>query len=223
MNGNTQRGMRGRQPIPLDALQQYNPNRPGALEAIWQPFYDFQAIPTGTTQLLFFQVPYGQSSKTYQDTNMTNAGMFPAPTMFLCVGIQVVFMAGVTVSQALTSAPRALNQWVDTVAVSNSGWLEFLIGSKTYLRDAPIGKFAPNFSVAGTAAVSAVDSDLAAGGQTDAQFARAVGRYYEVTPFLIPQTQNFSVSVNYAGAGVTLTATGRIGVILDGFYYRQSQ
>jgi len=223
MNGQTQRGLRGRQPIPLDALQQYNPNRPGALEAIWQPFYDFQAIPTGTTQLLFFQVPYGQSSKTYQDTNMTNAGMFPAPTMFLCVGVQVVFMAGVTVSQALTSAPRALNQWVDTVAVSNSGWLEFLIGSKTYLRDAPIGKFAPNFSVGGTAAVSAVDSDLAAGGQTDAQFARAIGRYYEVTPFLIPQTQNFSVSVNYAGAGVTLTATGRIGVILDGFYYRQSQ
>lgn len=223
MNGTTRRGVAGRTPIPLDSLQQYNPNRPGALEAIWQPFYDFQAIPTGTTQLLFFQVPYGQSAKTYQDTNMTNAGMFPAPTMFLCVGVQVVFMAGVTVSQSGASGTRALNQWVDTVAVNNSGWLEFLIGSKTYLRDAPLGKFAPNFSIAGAAAVSFVDSDLAAGGQVDAQFARAVGRYYEVTPFLIPQTQNFSVSLNYAGAGVTLTATGRIGLILDGFYYRQSQ
>lgn len=223
MNGQVTRGVRGRTPIPLDQLSQYNPNRPGALEAIWQPFYDFQAIPTGTTQLLFYQVPYGQAGKTYQDTNMTNAGMFPAPTMFLCVGVQVVFMAGVTVSQAGTAVTRALNQWVDTVAVANSGWLEFLIGSKTYLRDAPTGKFAPNFSIAGEAAVGYVDSDLAAGGQVDAQFARAVGRYYEVTPFLIPQTQNFSVSVNYAGAGVTLTATGRIGLILDGFYYRQSQ
>src|SRR5690348_4933358 len=111
--GGSQRGWRGRSPLPIDQLAAYNPNRAGATEAIYQPFYDFQAIPTGTTQLLFFQVPNGQSSKTYQDTNMTNAGMFPAPTMFLCTGLQVVFFPGVTLSQSGASATRALNQWID--------------------------------------------------------------------------------------------------------------
>jgi len=94
------RGWRGKQPLPIDSLSQYNPNMAGAIEAIWQPFYDFQTYPTtGQTQLQFFQVQQGAGGKTLADTNMTNQGMFPAPTMFLVTGLQVVFIPGASASQ----------------------------------------------------------------------------------------------------------------------------
>ena len=47
-------------------------------------------------------------------------------------------------------------------------------------------------------------------------------RYAEITPFFIPQTQNFQVGL-YWPTAVAVTIAGRIGVVLDGFYYRQSQ
>jgi hypothetical protein len=214
------RGWRGKNPVPVSNLSQYNPNRAGSLEAIWQPFYDFQPYPTGgQSQLLFFQVPNGQGGKNLAQTNMTNAGLFPAPTMFLCTGVQVAFFPGAAATQVGTAATRALANVADVIAIANSGYLEFSIGSKTYLRDAPIGKFAPNFTVQVFGAISAAP---AAGNQADVQFARAAGRYYDITPFVIPQTQNFAVTLNWPTAQAIVTA-GTVGVILDGFYYRQSQ
>jgi len=214
------RGWRGgKSPPDISALTQYNPNRAGAVEAIWQPFYDFQTYAqAGTTQMSFFQVQNGASGKTYADTNMTNQGVFPAPTMFFCVGIQVVFIPGGTSSQVGTAAARALNNLNDTVVVSNSGWLEMSIGSKVYLRDAPIGKFAPNFTVQFYGMMNGAGNT----GSGDAQYARAAGRYYDITPFTIPTQQNFLVTLNWPTAQAASVA-GRIGVILDGFYYRQSQ
>jgi hypothetical protein len=211
----------GRVPNSLDDLQQYNPNLPNAIEAIWQPFYDMQSYPTaGQTQLLFFQVPQGQSSKTFSDTNMTLAGQFPAPTAFLTTAIQVLFMPGFanSASNALAAAtPNAnLN---DVVKVADAGYLQLQIGSKIYLTDAPLGKFPPNFSVGG---LQAYTGTFAAGVGVSSDFARAIGRYYEITPLLIPMNQNFSISLNWPTA-VATTAIGRIAVILDGFYYRQSQ
>ena len=53
-------------------------------------------------------------------------------------------------------------------------------------------------------------------------YARAASRYYEITPFLIPQTQNFSVTL-YTPTAVPVSVAGNIIATLDGFYYRQSQ
>jgi len=228
MNGAMTKGWSNRnQPPALNELARYNPNRPDSAEGIWQPFYHFQAYAQlGQTQLSFFQNPVGQSGLTYADTNMTSAGLFPAPTAFFCTGIMVVFNPGNTVSQGAvgSATPRALTNWLDAVAVANSGFLEFSIGSKVYLRDAPIGKFAPNFTVQGAAAAALMPTTagLTAPQTVDVNFARAAGRYYSITPFLIPQTQNFIVTLNWPTA-VAVTVAGRIGVILDGFYYRQSQ
>jgi hypothetical protein len=209
----------GRTPLALDQLVFYNPNRPDATEAIWQPFYDFQTYGTaGATSMTFFQVPNGQSSKTYADTNMELAGQFPAPTAFLCTAIMVAFFPGGNPS-ATGTALAVSTYWNDAVSVANSGYLEMTIGSKVYLRDAPIGKFAPNFTVQGVAAVGIANTALT---QTQTAFARAAGRYYEVTPFLIPQSQNFNLKLIWPTAQ-TVAVTGRIGLILDGFYYRQSQ
>lgn len=222
-NGTAPAGTRralGREPLSLPALMKYNPNRPDATEAIWQPFYDFQEYGTaGATSFTFFQNPVGQGGKTYADTNMVSPGSFPAPTAFLCTAVMVAFFPGGAISATAGTAAAAAGNWNDVVSVANSGWLELTIGSKPYLRDAPVGKFAPNFTVGGVFSGygSATSSSLAR-----VDFARSQGRYYEITPFLIPQSQNFSVQLIFPSAKA-VAATGRIGVILDGFYYRQSQ
>lgn len=214
MNGNN------RTPLPVGQLQRYNPNRPDAVEAIWQPFYDFQEYPVGgSTSLTFFAIPRGQGGKTYADTNMETAAVFPAPTSFLVMGIQVLFEP-LNVASAAAAAQRVLANWLDAIAVNNAGWLELLIGGKVYLRDAPIGKFPAVHTISGVAAVAA--SEAAATIQTDVNYARSTGRYYSITPLLIPQNQNFSITLNFPTA-VGVTVAGRIGVTLDGFYYRKSQ
>lgn len=210
----------GRTPLALSQLAQYNPNRADSTEAIWQPQYDFQSYGTaGATSFSFFQTPVGQGGKTYADTNLNAAGAFPAPTAFLCTAIMVAFFPGALAS--ITGTQGAVSTfWNDTIAVANAGWLEFTIGSKPYLRDAPIGKFAPNFTVNGVAGAGVGNGT--AGTLSSVNFARSAGRYYEITPFLIPQSQNFIVQLIFPTA-VTVGVTGRIGVIMDGFYYRQSQ
>lgn len=213
------RGGIGRSPMPLSSLVYYNPNRPDATEAIWQPFYDFQSYAAaGTTSMIFYQVPNGQASKTYADTNMVLPGQFPAPTAFLCTAIMIAFFPGATSSATSTTAVAQTNV-NDVVAIANGGFMELTIGSKVYLRDAPLGKFAPNFTVNG---FTALLGSTTAPNMITTAFARAAGRYYEITPFLIPQSQNFNVSL-YWPTAVSVATTGRIGVILDGFYYRQSQ
>lgn len=212
----------GRVPVDIGQLSPYNPNRPDAIEAIWQPFYDFQSYAAGgATQFQFFQVPQGQSSKTLADTNMVLAGQFPAPTAFLCTAIMVPFFpdsANNAPGKTAAAATVATNI-NDVNKVANAGYLQLTIGSKVYNTDAPTGKFPPNFSIGG---LQAAAGTYAAGTQIITDFARTIGRYYEITPLLIPMNQNFSVSI-YFPTAVSVSATARIGVILDGFYYRQSQ
>jgi len=206
----------GRQPIPLSQLQSYNPNRPDQIEAIWQPFYHKVTYPTtGQAALQFFNVAF---QGDYTVTNMPAAAFFPAPTAFLCTAIMLNFLPGASISQVGTAATRAQANWIDTVAVANAGYVEFVIGGKVYLRDSPSGRFAPNYTVQGATAINGAGNT----GSQDVQFARAAGRYYEITPFLIPQTQNFSITL-YTPTLVTVTNAGSVIATMDGFYYRQSQ
>lgn len=209
----------GRTPLPLSALQNYNPNRSDQIEAIWQPFYHKVAYPTtGQAALQFFNIAF---SGDYTVTNMPAAAFFPAPTAFLCTAIMLNFLPGASVSQAASAASRAQNNWVDTVAVANGGYVEFVIGGKVYLRDSPSGRFAPNYTINGVAAMAS-DGSGTATGVADVQYARAAGRYYEITPFLIPQTQNFSITL-YTPTLVTVSTAANVIATMDGFYYRQSQ
>lgn len=216
----------GRVPNTVDNLSQYNPNRPDAIEAVWQPQYDFQSYPTtGQTNLSFFQIQNGQSGKTYADTNMTLGGQFPSPTAFLCTAIMIFFFPNYAgaVSNVATAVTANTNV-NDVVKVYHSGYFEFTIGSKVYLRDAPLGKFPPNVGIGGLQAYALSIDDEAAPviGQVSTDVAQAIGRYAEITPLLIPMNQNFVVSLIWP-ADVAIANTGRIGVCLDGFYYRQSQ
>jgi hypothetical protein len=208
----------GRMPLALADLQQYNPNRADQIEGIWQPFYHkVSYAAAGQASLQFFNVAF---SGDYTVTNMPAAAFFPAPTAFLCTAIMLNFIPG-SANAVSSTAPAAsqVANFNDVITVANAGYIEFVIGGKVYLRDSPSGKFAPNYGI--SAAVNA-GATLTAPAQTVFDYARAAGRYYEITPFLIPQTQNFSVTL-YTPTVVAVQAGANVIATIDGFYYRQSQ
>jgi len=205
------------------ALLGYSVNRDGQNEVIWQPQYDYQAYGAGgATQFTFFQTPIGQGGTTLADTSMKAAGQFPNPTEFLVTGIQVFFRPGNAVARAGLATgivPENIND-VNDILFADS-WLELFIGSKPYLDDAPIGKFAMQFGIVGTEALS--DSSTAgAVNKTIVDYARHGGRYYAITPVKLTTNQNFAVTINFPTA-IAASVAGVIGVILDGFLYRLSQ
>jgi hypothetical protein len=208
----------GRMPVPLANLAQYNPNRADQIEGIWQPFYHKVAYATaGQASLQFFNVAF---SGDYTVTNMPAAAFFPAPTAFLCTAMMLNFIPGSPIAST-AAAPTAAQEanWTDVVAVAQGGYVEFVIGGKVYLRDSPSGKFAPNYTVQGAAVMGGT---LTAPALSTIAYARAAGRYYEITPFLIPQTQNFSVTL-YTPVAIAVAAGAFVIAHIDGFYYRQSQ
>ncbi len=215
---------KGAVPPSLRKLRGYDVNRAGQVEGIYQPLYDYQLYPAaGITQMTFFATPIGQNGNTFADTNMESAGQMPAPKEQLVTNIQVVVLSGFNpVSTAGGVAPPS--QWNDVFSIFKSGYLDFFIGSKSYLTDAPLGKFSNDFRLAGSAALS----DTTASGTTELSkidYATFAGPMYEITPTRLVSNQNFNVTLNWPTA-VPLPSNDvetRIGVILGGFLYRLSQ
>jgi hypothetical protein len=218
MNGN------GKGLIPsFSDLNKYAVNRGGEYEGIRQTLYDFQAYAQGgQTSLTFFQVPQGQSSKTLFDTNMEVAGSLPAPKHFLVQSIEIYFFPSTNpVSFDATGDYQIPTFANDMYTVYKSGWLNFFIGSKSYLTEAPIGRFPPKTKLE-TEFAFALATQTAANG-VGADYASWTGRPYFVDPpVLLTPTQNFNVTLNWPTA-VTVTGTSRIGIVLDGVLYRLSQ
>lgn len=222
----------GRIPPNLEAVQKFNVNRVGQVEAIWYPLYDYQAYAAaGQAKLTFFALPQGQGvtshpgsagAKTEADTNMTAGGQLPSPQKFFCIGVSVDFWPGnaVNAGSALANAGR---NWQDVWSVSRSGYLKMKIGSKDYVTDGPIGKFPSDTRLAGAAALA--DSTTAAAAQmTQVDYATLAGSPYEITPFWIPSSQNFAVELAWPNAmALPSGVAGRIGVRLLGYMYRLSQ
>ena len=209
-------------------LNQYSVNRSGQAEGIRQCIYDFQAYAAvGQTSLTFFQVPVGQSGKTYADTNMSTPGVLPSPQKFLIQSIELHFFPGVLNSPVEdTATPFPSSQFVnDVAAISNNGFLELNIGSKNYLREAPLGVFPPKAHLVGNAAMATSIAGSTAASFNMTSFATLGGRpYFTEPPLLLEPTQNFNVTLNWPTA-VALPSgiAGRIGIKLDGILYRLSQ
>lgn len=223
MNGN-QRNL-----IPdLADLQKYSVNRKGEYEGIRQSLYDFQTYAAaGQTSLSFFQVPVGQSSKTKADTNMQQAGSLPTPQNFLVEAIEVFLFPGVLPGLHVTTIAET-EFTNDVYTVAKSGSLNLFVGSKNYLEEAPIGRFPPKtrLDVKATAAIqyheaTATDSEE----QVTVDYSVFAGRpYFLSPPILLIPTQNFKVTLEWPSV-VALPSgqDARIGVVLDGILYRQSQ
>ena len=215
---------KGMIPPGRNVVRRFDVNRANQPEGVYQPLYDYQTYPAiGATQMTFFAVPLGQGvvPKTYADTNMESAGLLPAPKEMLVDSIQVAFFPGIQPGRTV-AAGGAVDLFLNDVwTIGTSGWLEFFIGSKTYLYDAPIGKFTNDFRMSGFAALG----DLAASpAQTLSAYSAWVGKSYKITPVRLISNQNFRVTINWPALVPTpSTVAGRIGVILNGFLYRLSQ
>ena len=227
MNGNN----RGNIPN-LTELQSYAVNRKGQYEGIRQSIYDYQVYASaGQTSLSFFQVPVGQAGKTAADTNIEVAGSLPQPKHFLVESIEVRLFPGVdpvTLTTGVAGALVASNFSNDVYTVAKSGSLNFFIGSKTYNEEAPIGRFPPKTCLK-TEFAAAIDVKQAVAADAENEvtmdYAAMTGRPYFINPavLLIP-TQNFKVTLNWpAAVALPSGQDARIGVVLDGVLYRQSQ
>ena len=212
------------QQIPtLDQLQQYNVNRAGSIEAVRSSLYDFQAYAAaGQTSLTFFQTPIGQGGKTKADTNMEAAGSLPAPKQFLVESIECYFFPGSAVDtfNAVAAANKA--QADDVYTVMQSGYLDFFIGSKSYLTEAPIGRFPP---CTGMKLETSLSTNSGTVGEVKSEYATFGGLVYKLSPeILLVPTQNFNITLNWPTAvGLPSTIAGRIGIVLKGILYRNSQ
>lgn len=216
----------------FDSIANYAVNRGGEYEGVRQSLYDFQTYGSaGATSFTFFQVPQGQSSKTLDDTNLEVAGSLPAPKHFLVQSIEILFFPGVnpvTVANGTGTDATASNFTNDAYAIEQAGNLDFFIGSKSYLQEAPIGRFPPKTCLK-TEFASAYQMKQAVAADESSQvnmdYGVFSGRPYFVNPWiLLVPTQNFNVKLNFNTA-VALPSgqDARIGIVLDGILYRLSQ
>jgi hypothetical protein len=203
----------------LADLQNYAVNRSGQFEVIGSALYDYTTYAAaGQTELNFFQT----ANKSLADSNMEAAGALPAPKQFLVTALEVNFWPGVQPSVfGAQSAAQYLN---DVAAVAKSGYLEFFIGSKNYIQEAPLGVFPAMNGLVVQAAISD-QTTLAAASQTMIDYANLGGKPYVLpSPFTLVSNQNFKVSMKWPTAvALPSGVAARIGVRLRGYMYRLSQ
>jgi len=211
--------MHGRQAPPNNALSQFAVNQAGDMDVIYQPLYDYQAYAqAGQTSLSFFQNPIGQLGKTLADTNMESAGQLPSPQKFLVEAISIDFFPGNPVDMGVVDT-SPLN-WADVYDVFKSGWLEFTVGSKSVLKQGPLGAFPSNYRLGGGASITGAAS--VANTIDGVDYATFAGQPFTIIPAAIPANQNFNVTLNWPVA-VPITVAARIGVKLHGNLYRSVQ
>lgn len=176
------------------------PRIPGLLERIQQPLYDNGTVATSaTTNINFFQVARGSSSKTYLETNMDQGGSLAYPKNFEIHALRMIHEYGSTVA--------------DVSEILDAGWFKLFIGTKDYL---VVNSFMLTAGV-GLAGVATGDTALASvqNGRADQR-----GIYVLAEPIdLIPQ-QNFHCELNFPTAPTPASATD-VWVYLDGFFKRE--
>lgn len=221
---------------------------PDNSEVFRQRLYDYQLYATaGVGQMVFFQTPVGQgisssigsvvgSPKTFQDTNMTQAGMLPSGVQYLAETIEVAFWPG-SVSTANTYTLQAISLFAAANAASvtasandvntfyQSGLLEFRVLQKLYLQESPLAAFPPKTFFEGSYALATTS---ATAGEVALVTSRAGGRAYAldngVPGINLQPVVNFDVTLKWPAPVATPSGfNARVGVILDGIMNRASQ
>lgn len=205
-------------PAFASLARNFGVNVANVVEAIRQPLYDTVAYAAaGQTTLTFFALPIGQGGKTKVDTNMTNAGMLPAPQNFLVTSIHLEFKPGASLTPASQAASlEGASVIEDTYVFGTNGLLEMQVGSKVQLQDGPLGVFPPRTSM-DVALATTVAANSPGYGQWK-------GMVYDITPILIPWGQNFNVTAIWnALVPLPSTVAGTVRCTLDGYLYRLAQ
>lgn len=204
--------------LSQQALDKYDVNIPGTIETIWQPLYDFQTYETsGATSFTFFQSPVGDSGTTYADTNMESAGMVPRGQNFLITGIEVEFFpAEAALNEIATPANSFINEYYSVMTAD--AYFELTIGSKPYMRQAPLLSFAPRRRFNADAAVSTTADTVTYGWN----MLQVEGDPMDIVPLKLESNQNFNAKIMFDSA-VSVNAAGKIGVRLNGYLFRNAQ
>lgn len=193
----------------------YATNRSDVQEAFKGSLYDFQTYAqAGQSSLTFFAVPAGQSSKTVADTNMTLAGMLPSPDKFVVETIEIFVWPGNVIDTVAATATNAAGNADDVYNFIKSGYLEFNIGSKRVLQEAPLGKFPP--SVGMRLEQMSSGTFITSDKLMRSSYAVPSGLLYRCQPELsLFPAENFSVTLNWPTA-IAWSVAGRVGVVLGG-------
>lgn len=202
--------------------ERFSVNRAGK-EAVRSSLYDFQTYAAaGQTQLTFFAVQKGQSGKTAADTNMEAAGALPSPKQFRIESIELYFFPGSPINTVATTATNTAKQADDMYAFATGGFLDLFIGSKSYLTEAPLGRFPAS---TGIRVDQSMSGTFAAPNMAKGEYAAMTGLIYRVQPeILLEPTQNFAVTLNWPTVvALPSTVAARVGVVMRGILYRNSQ
>lgn len=212
--------MKGLRPLGKNALKEYSVNLDNTVEELAWSFYDFETYAlAGQTSLSFFQNPVGQAGKSLLDTNMEAAGQIPRGQNFLVEAIAVEFASGADI-ETIAAAVAAIGYADDQVTFLENGILDFVVGSKSYKREAPLGVFPQQYRLNGFAATATTG---AANGVL-VEYAQNCGVLHSIVPVRLTSNQNFVVTLTWPVA-VALPSgiNGRVGVRLIGRLYRNAQ
>ncbi len=209
-----------KRPLGKGALKEYSVNLDNTVEEIAWSLFDFTAYAAaGQTSLSFFQTPLGSGGKTVVDTNMELAGQIPKGQNFLVEAIAVEFFPGDDI-ETVAAAVAAIQYADDVKAVSEGGFLDFTVGSKSYKKEAPLGVFPPQYRLQGFAATATTG---AANGVL-VEYAQNVGAQHQIVPVRLTSNQNFLVQLQWPVVVALPSGTnGRIGIRLSGRLYRNAQ
>ena len=220
-------------PPDLATFAKYGVNVVGVTDVIWQPLYDHLAYPAaGVSSLEFFQVQRGQGTttapaatgaKTLSDTNMTLAGQLPQPQSHLTLGVSFRFYPGVSPGEGPVAQAKA-GQFVNDVwSVFKAGAVQFIVGEKPRIQEAPLGKFGSPVAL-GVAAALSDQTTAGANLLSQVDYAYFKTPIYRIAASAIPWGQNFKVVVDFP-ALVTLPSVtaARIGCDLHGWLARAAQ
>jgi hypothetical protein len=189
-------------------------------ESVRSSLYDFQTYnAAGHSELTFFQVPKGANGKTLEDTNIDQAGSLPAGKTFVIETVELYFFSGSPVSSSLAADNNA-HQADDLYQFISHGYLDLFIGSKSYLTEAPLGRFPASTGLR-------VEGGIATGAATVGknEYATSTGLIYRVEPNItLVSTQNFNVSLNWrTPIAMPSGLNARVGVVMRGLLQRNSQ
>lgn len=215
------------------------------LEIVKWELYDYLLYPTaGAAQLTFFQTGIGQGQSTssgtaagankfQSDTNMTGAGVLPAPQAFWTEQLEVVAEPGsVATANTFTllnptafAAAAAATVQAGSADISNiltSGSLQLNISQKPYYQLAPLYRCPPATRVQIDVAIA---SNSATAGEVLREKVYATGDITTLNPGVaIMSAQNFNVQLTWPVIVATPSGfNARLGVIMSGWLFRAVQ
>jgi hypothetical protein len=198
-------------------MNSYMVNMPNTVETIKWTLYDILAYGAGGfTSATFFQRAVGSGGITKASTNMVTPGSIPRGQQFAITGIEVQLYSDAADITAAAVAPLQIEEYYEVMTAP--AYLELTIGSKPYVIEAPLIKFAPHQRVQ----IDVATATTTAATNISTGLAQVVGESFDLVPLLLIPNQNFDVRIVFDTA-VAITTAARLGVHLNGYLTRNAQ